>query len=411
MTSSRSDPQVLVDVAASDHDVPALVTVAVPADAAGPTLGASADGSPVACGLRSGDGHTLPAQLDATRSELTFVVPAGHAATRYGVTIGDPSADAPHPTTAVDRVDGVDLRVGGDLFASYIVSGTRRPYLWPVLGPSGATVVRGQGSVEHPHHTGLAVNYGGHSEGGSVNIWSDWDEPPYGPGGRMVHRGYREIAAGPVAGRVVHDVAYVDADGRSVAEETRTVSWWWASAEARVIDVECRIESITDAGPRPLVVMARVPAEMDVRRTGRITNSAGVDAPLPNGAHGTYRAAWADASGPSGSPPPRPPRDAPERLIDMGEHVEWPSDEPGTGPWHGIALIDHPDNAGSPNLVGAYAVAQQLTQTHYPPDDALDGPYVVRQRVLVHAGTAEDARVAAFADAFARPPDARLVQR
>jgi hypothetical protein len=54
-------------------------------------------------------------------------------------------------------------------------------------------------------------SYGGHSEGGSVNVWSDWDEPPYGPGGRIVHRGFRRMLTGPVYGEVVRPVSSIQA--------------------------------------------------------------------------------------------------------------------------------------------------------------------------------------------------------
>ena len=51
---------------------------------------------------------------------------------------------------------------------------------------------------DHPHHTGLYLAYGGHGEGGSANIWSDWDEPPYGPCGKTLHRQFTRLTQGPV---------------------------------------------------------------------------------------------------------------------------------------------------------------------------------------------------------------------
>ena len=44
-----------------------------------------------------------------------------------------------------------------------------------------------------------------------------------------------------------------------------------------------------------------------------------------------------------------------------------PKTGPGTGPWNGIALFDHPENDGFPGTIGKYAVVQQVTQAHYPP--------------------------------------------
>ena len=76
------------------------------------------------------------------------------------------------------------------LFARYNFLGVWKPYFWPVNANHG-TVVRGAGGSDHPHHTGLYLAYGGHGEGGSANIWSDWDEPPYGPCGKMLHQRFR----------------------------------------------------------------------------------------------------------------------------------------------------------------------------------------------------------------------------
>ncbi|HLQ81891.1 MAG TPA: DUF6807 family protein, partial [Bacillota bacterium] len=137
-------------------------------------------------------GEVVAVQHDEGTGELSFVVPGQLAAgeTRT-LTATDEPVTAAHPTTAVVKLDRVVLKVGGERFADYIVAGGRRPYFWPVVSATGSSVVRGQGSSDHPHHTGLAISYGGHSEDGSTNIWSDWDEPPYGPGGRMVHRGFR----------------------------------------------------------------------------------------------------------------------------------------------------------------------------------------------------------------------------
>src|SRR5699024_8261494 len=137
------------------------------------------------------------------------------------LTATDEPVTAAHPTTAVVKLDRVVLKVGGERFADYIVAGGRRPYFWPVVSATGSSVVRGQGSSDHPHHTGLAISYGGHSEDGSTNIWSDWDEPPYGPGGRMVHRGFRRVVTGPVYGEIVQDLTCVNSDGDARSEERR----------------------------------------------------------------------------------------------------------------------------------------------------------------------------------------------
>ena len=110
-----------------------------------------------------------------------------------------------------------------------------------------------------------------------------------------------------------------------------------------------------------------------------------------------------DGSGPTGEPPPAPPAAPPETLVDL-PGAPRRRQGPGEGPWNGIALFDHPQNDGFPGTIGKYAVAQQITQAHYPPASALRGPFSFRHRVYVHAGDASAAGVAARAAEYAQPP-------
>ncbi|MGH2367752.1 MAG: DUF6807 family protein, partial [Chloroflexota bacterium] len=302
----------------------------------------------------------------------------------------------------IQKLDRIIFRVAGEPFATYNVLGGRRPYFWPVLGPSGASVIRGQGTGEHPHHTGMGLNYGGHSEGGSTNIWSDWDEPPYGPGGRMLHRGFRRLAAGPVYGEVVQDLTYVNAYGEPIVDEVRTIRCWWATPDARYFDFSFHILSACDRGPQPFLFMMRLPGFFDIPDTGRVTNAIGRPVPMPDRRDRYYRAAWVDGSGPTGDPPWAPPTAPPETLVDMPS-ARRPRQGPGAGPWNGVALFDHPENDGFPGTIGKYAVVQQFTQAHYPPTNAPHGPFSFRHRVYVHDGDAETAGVAARAAEYGQP--------
>lgn len=362
-------------------------------------------------GQRGADG-TIVAQYDPQQEELAFVVPGTVPAggSRRFVLLDDAAATAggdgtrraPHPVSVVTKLDRVIFRVGGEAFATYNVLGGRRPYFWPLLGPSGASVVRGQGSSEHPHHTGMGLNYGGHSEGGSTNIWSDWDEPPYGPGGRMLHRGFRRLMAGPVYGELVQDLTYVNAYGDAIVDEVRTIRCWWASHAARYLDFRFDVRSARDRGPQPFLFMIRLPGYFDIPNTGQVTNAAGHPVPPADRNDRYYRAAWVDGSGPTGGPPPPPPIAAPETLVDL-PGARRPRQGPGEGPWNGITLFDHPENEGFPGTIGKYAVVQQITQAHYPPAGAANIPFSFRHRVYVHDGDAAVAGVAERAADYAQP--------
>jgi hypothetical protein len=291
-------------------------------------------------------------------------------------------------------IDRLEVSVDGALFARYTFAGTRRPYLWPVIGPSGHSVVRGAGGVDHPHHTGLSINYGGHSEGGSSNIWSDWDEAPYGPGGRIVHRDWLSVSDD----EAVEELVYVDADGNAILDEIRTMRFSWASPSERFIDFNVEVRSVRDAGPRPMLMMVRASERFDIPKTGRVTTSAGIQPPDDYYREG-HAAEWIDLSGPTGRPPARPPAGPPEILVDIPGALDFETG-PGTGPWNGVAILDHPSNFGFPNTVGKYSVTPQATQAHYPPPDAPDGPYTFKSRIYVHDGDAESGDVAAHAAAY-----------
>src|SRR5262249_52786709 len=109
----------------------------------------------------------------------------------------------------------------GAVLARYVLAGVRKADFWPGMDrPQDG--VRGA-PAEPQHQTGLCLAYGGHGGPGTTNIWSDWDEPPYGPCGRMLHRGFDVVEGGPVAARFVQRLTYLRPDGEALLEETRQV--------------------------------------------------------------------------------------------------------------------------------------------------------------------------------------------
>jgi hypothetical protein len=328
------------------------------------------------------DEVAIPAQYHRADGLLYFVVPGALAAgsRRRFRAVRDVPLTAPREVAIIPKLDRLLITVGAIPFAAYNFAGARRPYFWPLLGPSGASVVRGQGDVDHPHHGGLAIAYGGHAEGGSTNIYSDWDEAPFGPGGRMLHRGFRSVSGGPVFGEVVQDLTYVDAEGDPILQEVRRIRTWWASLERRFIELTCEASQITDRGMRPFLTTIRLANAMQVPQVGQVTNATGVL--VDGGEDGLsprYRAEWVDGSGPLG---------------------------PETDDWNGIAILDHPANAGFPGEVGLCAVAQQLNQHVCPPDGS--DAVTFRKRIFVHAGDATAGAVAGEAAGYASPGSARV---
>ncbi|NDE74660.1 MAG: gfo/Idh/MocA family oxidoreductase [Proteobacteria bacterium] len=86
---------------------------------------------------------------------------------------------------------------------------------------------------------------------------------------------------------------------------------------------------------------------------------------------------------------------------------------PGTGPWHGVAIFDHPSNHGFPHQAGKYAGSMgtggsgtgQITLAFYPPEGASEGAFTFGTRTYVHRGDAIDGRVDEQAASFRHPPE------
>jgi hypothetical protein len=217
----------------------------------------------------------------------------------------------------------------------------------------------------------------------------------------MLHRGFRQLTSGPVFSEVVQDLTYVNTDGDVIASEVRTIRSWWASSTARFLDFHVNVVSVTDVGPRPFLIMARLATSFDIPKTGKVTNSLGYPVPPAPGNQRTYRATWVDGSGPTGDPPAPAPAGPPEEMVDQPGHERHVG--AGKGPWNGLAVFDHPSNSGYPGTVGKFAVPQQITQVHYPPAASPDGPFSFQLRVFVHDGDADTAHVPQRAASYQQP--------
>lgn len=122
------------------------------------------------------------------------------------------------------ETEALRIQVNGDLFAlyNYNVSGAKRPYFYPVYGPSGKLTVRNWPMKEvpneerdHPHHQGI---WFGHRE---VNGMTFWDNNTNG--GYQLHDKFVRISSGKDAGQFTEKVNWVDKDGNEVCRDERTV--------------------------------------------------------------------------------------------------------------------------------------------------------------------------------------------
>ena len=156
-------------------------------------------------------------------------------------------------------------------------------------------MVRGAGGGDHPHHTGLYLAYGGHGEGGSANIWSDWDEPPYGPCGKMLHQRFVRITEGNVYAEFVEDLIHVKGDGEIIMTETRTARDMVCGCNTRrFLEIIHETTPPLDIGDRQFLFVARLNPSMGIPEKGHVENSEGQ---IGRAAVHHQRARWCDLGG------------------------------------------------------------------------------------------------------------------
>ena len=265
----------------------------------------------------------------------------------------------------------VSVDAGATRIARYNHVGSWKPYIWPLIGPCG-NVLRGAGR-DHPHQCGLFLAYGGHDDG-PTNIFSDWDEPPYGPCGKMLHQGFDVLAGGDGRARIVQRLLYVDGEGAAILTETRDLRFSVLAGGECLIDWRTTVPEPSEPGGGPFAISARVCDALRARDGER------------RGADGTWPlidggGVMAGATGQTS----RGQRFAGERWIDYsGTCPEGPQ---------GLALFDHPDNPGFPGAASASGYGPILLSHHHPGADGGAEVATFRFGVYVHRGDARGGAV------------------
>lgn len=330
--------------------------------------------------------QATPAQLDeqGTMTWLMEGVTAIGQRRRYQVNLGAP-ANAGAPIEVVTRTDHLVITAAGQLVTRYVFLGTWKPHFYPLMGPYGS-VVRGA-SGEHQHQTGLFLAYGGHGEGGSTNIWSDWDEPPYGPCGKMLHETFERLRGGPVYGHIIERVAYIKPTGAKILDEVRDMRVYPLPGGEKIVDITIRVPLPDDPGARPFILAARVADTMRIRNHGK-----------PRLPDGTF-----------------PLLEPPGEIVNAeglrgeeeanGKHTSWCdyAGKVGDG-WSGIALFDHPANHGFPGRFHAGAYGCMSVSHHFPAEPPRADQVTWTMRAYVHHGDVAEGKVANKHKDFVDPP-------
>ncbi|MBC7352003.1 MAG: PmoA family protein [Thermogutta sp.] len=301
---------------------------------------------------------------------------------RSGVS-GEPSSAV---TFSIQKTDhGVEILGNGELWAAYVADGEFKPYVWPIIGPTGKPFTRewpmgpGEGEKhDHPHQRSLWFTHG------DVNGISFWEEAP--GRGKIVHREFLTLEGG-TKGIVVTRNDWVAPDGTVLLNDVRKLLFY-PLGENRVIDFAIRLSavapSVTFGDTKEGTFGLRVADSMtvDAKKGGKIVNSEGQE---DKDAWGK-KAKWVDYSGP----------------VD-GEIV-------------GIAVLNHPSSFRFPTYwhVRTYGLfaANPFGWHDFVGRSDVSGAYTLgkgqsielRYRVILHKGRTAEAKIPQLYEEYAAEP-------
>ncbi len=146
----------------------------------------------------------------------------------------------PKAGTGVNITEGEDkirVEINGKLFTEYIFKGNyKRPYFYPVIGPTGAAVIRHwpmknvkNEKKDHPWHRSLWYTHGAIN---GIDFWTGGDSD-----GNIVHDKFLKIESGKDMGIIQSQNKYVASDGTVICTDTRTHKFY-NHTDNRVIDFE-----------------------------------------------------------------------------------------------------------------------------------------------------------------------------
>lgn len=305
----------------------------------------------------------------------------------------------PHEDRALDiELDGLPLATYNYGSAH---SGIWKPYLHPVLAPSGLPVTQNSefpGTLRgHFWHRGLFV---AHQRVNGVSFWEERE----GVTERILHQEFLRVEDGPVVGRLLERNLWRTPEQRDLIIEHRELRFYRTAPDQRLFDITVELQPAAEAVtlgqcaynllachvPRSMHVadpyssydmgMYR-PSELNPRhRGGRVTNSVGEVNAVRDHVTAGARAGWTDHSGP----------------------VE--------GHWQGIAIMDCPANPRHPSYwLNWNNMSHGPSFTYAEPFTINPGERLtLRYRVYVHEDDAESGHVEQRWREWTQPPQVRV---
>jgi hypothetical protein len=239
----------------------------------------------------------------------------------FGCVSPDANGPAAKPggVRVTDQDGKVRIEIGGQYFADYNYRNVSRPFLYPIIGPTGTPITRHwpmeqaeNEEHDHPHHRSL---WYAHGEINGVDFWSEGAKA-----GKTVHERFVKLSSGPRNGSIKSINKLVSVDGKTIATDERTITIHNRGSE-RVLDYDITIFAsngdLVFGDTKEGSMAIRLAETMRVKGKvgkGHIINSEGVRDDATWG----KRAKWCDYYGP-----------VRDKIV-------------------GVAIFDHPSNPRHP---------------------------------------------------------------
>jgi hypothetical protein len=195
----------------------------------------------------------------------------------------------------------ITVEINGNLFTEYCYQekDSKRPYFYPVIGPTGVNVTRNwpmkNGENEEHDHSHQRSLWYAHRSINGVDFWTDGAK-----NGNIVHDKFLKIESGKDVGIIQSENKYVSADGKLICTDTRTHRFY-SIPDAQMMDFEITFHASegqvvlgdTKEGSMALRLAPALRLKGVVGQ-GHIINSEG----LKDGYTWGKRAAWCDYYGP-----------------------------------------------------------------------------------------------------------------
>ena len=334
------------------------------------------------------NGSVIPAQCDLSGDgktvALSWILDELQAHEDRSYTLSGGSVEGGYGVVLNNREGAIDVTIDGRAFTTFRYGKDQfRSYLFPVLGPKGRPITRGETSeisADHVHHRSLYVAYG---EVNDVDVWGEGENS-----GRVVQQSFTQRSGGAVVGRIYTQNDWMNREGKKLMSDRQNFRIYRTPDTGAIIDLD--LTFIASEGDVHFgdtkeggIISVRVNPSMNASDGGKIENAYGG---INESETWGKRAQWCDYSG-----------------VVEGTHV-------------GIAVFDHTTNPRYPTYWHVRNYGLMTTNIFgagtFEGARSKDGSYPLKRgeemnfcfRVYIHTGDASEGKVGQKYHDFINPP-------